>query len=136
MQNSTDGSTLNEHQIYRNGRSQRNHFDRGDEQRRKGGYGVHHRNQGEHDPAVYPRGIRGDLHVTLEGTWAAWLHDLLKPHVTEPVPVAVSSLLRMQQGDAVDARMLLLSEQGFASVTVTADAEYAESGNGCSATCH
>jgi len=78
------------------------------------------------------QGIRGELHVTLEGTWAAWLHDLLKPHVTEPVPVAVSSLLRMQQGDAVDARMLLLSEQGFASVTLTTDAE---SGNGCSATC-
>ena len=30
-------------------------------------------------------------------------------------------------------RTLLLSAQGFASVTVTADAE---SGNGCSATCH
>jgi hypothetical protein len=34
-------------------------------------------------------------------------------------------------GHAVDARMLLLSEQGFASVTVTTDAE---PGNGCSAT--
>jgi len=29
-------------------------------------------------------GLRGDLHVTFEeGTWAAWLYDLLKPHVTE-----------------------------------------------------
>jgi hypothetical protein len=29
------------------------------------------------------RGLRGSLHVTLEeGTWGAWLHDLLKPHVT------------------------------------------------------
>ena len=29
------------------------------------------------------RGLRGSLHVTLEeGTWATWLHDLLKPHVT------------------------------------------------------
>jgi len=29
-------------------------------------------------------GLRGSLHVTLEeGTCAAWLHDLLKPHVTE-----------------------------------------------------
>jgi transposase len=28
-------------------------------------------------------GLRGSLHVTLEeGTWAAWLHDLLKPHVS------------------------------------------------------
>ena len=32
------------------------------------------------------QGLRGSLHVTLEeGTWAAWLYDLLKPHVTELV---------------------------------------------------
>ena len=31
-------------------------------------------------------GLRGELHVTLEeGTWAAWLHDVLKPHVTKIV---------------------------------------------------
>ena len=29
-------------------------------------------------------GLRGELHVTFEeGTWAAWLFDLLKPHVTK-----------------------------------------------------
>jgi len=29
-------------------------------------------------------GLRGSKHVTYEeGTWAAWLYDLLKPHVTE-----------------------------------------------------
>jgi hypothetical protein len=29
-------------------------------------------------------GLRGNLHVTLEeGTWGAWLYDLLKPHVSE-----------------------------------------------------
>ena len=29
-------------------------------------------------------GLRGSLHVTLQvGTCVAWLHDLLKPHVTE-----------------------------------------------------
>ena len=29
-------------------------------------------------------GLRGSLHVTFEeGTCAAWLHDLLKPHVTQ-----------------------------------------------------
>ena len=29
-------------------------------------------------------GLRGSLHVTFEeGTWAAWLYDLLKPHVTQ-----------------------------------------------------
>jgi len=31
----------------------------------------------------FVRGLRGSLQVTFEeGTWAAWLHDLLKPHVT------------------------------------------------------
>ena len=30
-------------------------------------------------------GVGGDLHLTFEeGTWAAWLYDLLKPDVTEP----------------------------------------------------
>src|SRR6202795_5317067 len=29
-------------------------------------------------------GLSGDLRVTFEeGTWAGWLYDLLKPHVTE-----------------------------------------------------
>ena len=29
-------------------------------------------------------GLRGSLHMTFEeGTCAAWLHDLLKPHVTQ-----------------------------------------------------
>ena len=29
-------------------------------------------------------GLQGELHVTWEeGTWAAWLYDLLKPHVYE-----------------------------------------------------
>ena len=29
-------------------------------------------------------GLRGELHVTFEeGTWATWLFDLLKPHVTK-----------------------------------------------------
>jgi hypothetical protein len=31
-------------------------------------------------------GVRGELHVTLEeGTWAAWLYDVLQPHVREVV---------------------------------------------------
>jgi hypothetical protein len=31
-------------------------------------------------------GLRGDVQVTFEeGTWAAWLYDLLKPHVTRVV---------------------------------------------------
>ena len=33
-------------------------------------------------------GLRGDLRVILEeGTWAAWLCDLLKPHVSQIVVV-------------------------------------------------
>lgn len=32
------------------------------------------------------QGLCGNLQVTLEeGTWAAWLYDLLKPHVTKIV---------------------------------------------------
>jgi hypothetical protein len=32
------------------------------------------------------QGLRGDVYVTFEeGTWAAWLYDLLKPHVTKVV---------------------------------------------------
>jgi hypothetical protein len=31
----------------------------------------------------FVQGLRGSLHLTLEeATWAAWLDDLLKPHVT------------------------------------------------------
>jgi hypothetical protein len=37
-------------------------------------------------------GLRGELHVTWEeGTWAAWLYDLLKPHVAQ-VHSSLSSL--------------------------------------------
>jgi hypothetical protein len=34
----------------------------------------------------FMNGLCGDLHVTFEeGTWASWLYDLLKPHVTKLV---------------------------------------------------
>ena len=40
------------------------------------------------------QGLRGDLHVTFEeGTWAAWLYDLLKPHVTK-IELLRAGLLR------------------------------------------
>ena len=45
-------------------------------------------------------GVRGELHVTLEeGTWAAWLYDVLKPHVQELVVCNTrrNALLRRQQ---------------------------------------
>jgi transposase len=55
-------------------------------------------------------GLRGDVHVTFEeGTWAAWLYDLLKPHVTRVVvcdPRRNALLLDGNQNDRVDARKL------------------------------
>jgi transposase len=55
-------------------------------------------------------GLRGDLHVTFEeGTWAAWLYDLLKPHVTRLVvcdPRRNALLQEGNQNDRVDARKL------------------------------
>src|SRR5271167_4966179 len=56
------------------------------------------------------QGLRGDLHVTLEeGTWSAWLYDLLKPHVTELVVCdpRKNALLKVgNKSDKIDARKL------------------------------
>jgi hypothetical protein len=56
------------------------------------------------------QGLRGDLHVTFEeGTWAAWLYDLLKPHVTKVVvcnPRKSALLKDGSKGDKIDARKL------------------------------
>jgi transposase len=56
------------------------------------------------------QGVRGDLHVTFEeGTWAAWLYDLLKPHVTELVVCDPRKNALMKEGnksDKIDARKL------------------------------
>src|SRR5579864_299874 len=55
-------------------------------------------------------GLRGELHVTFEeGTWAAWLYDLLKPHVTRLVvcdPRKNTSMREGNQSDKIDARRL------------------------------
>ena len=55
-------------------------------------------------------GLRGDVHVRFEeGTWAAWLYDLLKPHVTKVVvcdPRRNALLQEGNQNDRVDARKL------------------------------
>src|ERR1035438_4508123 len=55
-------------------------------------------------------GLRGELHVTLEeGTWAAWLYDVLKPHVREVVvcnPRRNALLKEGNKSDKVDARKL------------------------------
>src|SRR5260370_26373044 len=56
------------------------------------------------------QGLRGDLQVTFEeGTWAAWLYDLLKPHVTKIVvcdPRRNALLKEGNKRDKVDARKL------------------------------
>jgi hypothetical protein len=58
----------------------------------------------------FAHGLSGDLHVTLEeGTWAAWLYDLLKPHVTEVLvcnPRKNALLKEGSKGDKIDARKL------------------------------
>jgi transposase len=55
-------------------------------------------------------GLRGDLQVTFEeGTSAAWLYDLLKPHVTKLVvcdPRRNASMREGHQSDKIDARRL------------------------------
>jgi hypothetical protein len=56
------------------------------------------------------QGLRGSLHVTFEeGTCAAWLHDLLKPHVTKVLvcdPRKNSLLKAGNKNDRMDARRL------------------------------
>ena len=58
----------------------------------------------------FVQGLRGSLHVTFEeGTWAAWLYDLLKPHVTKIVvcnPRRNALLKEGSKSDRIDARKL------------------------------
>lgn len=55
-------------------------------------------------------GLRGSLFVTFEeGTWAAGLYDLLKPHVTEVLvcnPRKIPLLKQGNKSDKIDARKL------------------------------
>src|SRR5579864_4457132 len=55
-------------------------------------------------------GLRGDVYVTLEeGTWAAWLYDLLRPYVTNIVvcdPRRNALLKEGSKSDRIDARKL------------------------------
>src|ERR1700719_5079716 len=55
-------------------------------------------------------GLRGELQVTFEeGTWAAWLYDLLKPYVTRLVvcdPRKNASMKEGNKSDKIDARRL------------------------------
>ena len=56
------------------------------------------------------RGLRGSLHVTFEeGTWAAWLHDLLLSHVARVLVCdsRKNALLKAgNKNDRIDARKL------------------------------
>src|SRR6202140_730794 len=56
------------------------------------------------------RGLRGSLYVAFEeGTWAAWLHDLLQPHVTRVLVCdpRKNALLKVgNKNDRIDARKL------------------------------
>jgi hypothetical protein len=70
---------------------------------------MHSRNPGDHI-LQFIQGLRGDLYVTFEeGTWAAWLYDLLKPHVREAVvcnPRRNALLKEGNKSDKMDARKL------------------------------
>jgi transposase len=56
------------------------------------------------------QGLQGDLQVTLEeGTWAAWLYDLLRPHVSQLIvcdPRKNALLKSGNKSDRIDARKL------------------------------
>ena len=58
----------------------------------------------------FMHGLQGELHVTWEeGTWAAWLYDLLKPQVHEILvcnPRRNALLKEGSKNDRVDARKL------------------------------
>src|SRR2546427_13120047 len=73
-------------------------------------------------------GLGGDLHVTFEeGTWAAWLYDLLKPHVTKVVvcdPRKNALLKEGNKSDRIDARKLAeLLRSGLLSPVYQGEAE-------------
>src|SRR5882762_11153115 len=56
----------------------------------------------------FVHGLRGSLYLTFEeGTWAAWLYDLLKPHVTKLVVCDPRRNDRQgNKNDQIDAREL------------------------------
>src|ERR1700756_2507699 len=76
-------------------------------------------------------GLRGEVHVTWEqGSWAAWLYDLLKPHVHELLacdPRRNALLKEGNKSDKTDAQAGRLVTDGHAAAglspgTRTADA--------------
>src|SRR2546427_6599258 len=74
------------------------------------------------------QGLRGNLYVTFEeGTCAAWLYDLLKPHVTKVVvcdPRKNALLKTGNKSDRIDARKLAeLLRSGLLSPVYQGEAE-------------
>ena len=71
---------------------------------------MRHRNKGEYYFAVHRRTARRCArHALDEGTWTAWLYDLLKPRVTEVVvcnPRKAALLKDGSKGDRIDAHKL------------------------------
>jgi Transposase len=52
-------------------------------------------------------GLRGELHVTWEeGSWAAWLYDLLQPHVAQGLVCDPRRNALLKEGNKIDARKL------------------------------
>jgi transposase len=66
------------------------------------------------------RGQRGTLHVTFEeGTQAAWLYDLIRPHVTSVLVCDPRKIVTQgNKGDKIDARRLaeLLRTKGLTAI--------------------
>ena len=79
-------------------------------------------------------GLRGALSVTFEeGTWAAWLYDLLKPHVAKLVVCNPRKMAVLKQATRVTRSMLANLPIGYASMissrSTTARRAYACCGN-------
>ena len=74
------------------------------------------------------RGLRGDLQVTFEeGTLAAWLYDLIQPHVTEVVvcdPRQNALLNHGNKSDRIDGSWLICCAATNSSRSITVSMEY------------
>ena len=92
-------STLDEQRkVYWAGRSSRNDLGRGVDFQGKLVIGSILETKASSLLEFFP-GLRGSLFVTFEeGTWAAWLYDLLKPHVTEVLVCNPGKIPLLKQG--------------------------------------
>src|SRR2546429_8963185 len=65
----------------------------------------------------FVHGLRGSLHVTFEeGTCAAWLHDLLKPHLTNVLVCDPRKNALLNRGTRMTGSMLASWPICFAAV--------------------